>query len=137
MPNVAVLKSPLAFLKILISATLTAILLLASYGNDGQRLSFGVEDFLGVGASLGLALVVPLILIAYVFGGSLFVMEALLSMVGGALLIGVGIITFDSYDHPEYGSPAGKALGGLSICTGGLFMINFLFVLKTIRDHSS
>ena len=62
-----------------------------------------------------------------------FFQEALLSVVGGSLLIGVGVITLDSYDHPELGSPAGKALGGLCITAGGLFAINLLFVFKAIR----
>ena len=61
---------------ILIQAVLVTIVLLARYGNDGLRLQFGVDntDFLGVGTSLGLALIVPLILLAYILGGSLFVM---------------------------------------------------------------
>jgi hypothetical protein len=50
------------------------IVLLAAFGNDGLRLNFGVQDFLGVGTSLGLALIVPLILMAYLLGGNLFVM---------------------------------------------------------------
>lgn len=61
--------------------------------------------------------------------------EALLSVVGGSLLIGVGVITLDSYDHPELGSPAGKALGGLSIAAGALFIINLAFVLRALKDH--
>ena len=63
-------------LYILIQAVLVTIVLLARYGNDGLRLQFGVDntDFLGVGTSLGLALIVPLILLAYILGGSLFVM---------------------------------------------------------------
>ena len=61
--------------------------------------------------------------------------EALLSIVGGAMFIGVGIITLDSYDHPETGSPAGKALAGLSITAGGLFIINLFLVLLALRDH--
>lgn len=137
MTNFVVLRSPLALIKILLSAVLVTIVLLARYGNDGLRLQFGVDntDFLGVGTSLGLALIVPLILLAYILGGSLFVMEALLSIVAGALLIGVGIITLDSYDHPEMGSPAGKALAGLSISAGGLFIINLFFVLLALREH--
>ena len=61
--------------------------------------------------------------------------EALLSIVAAALLIGVGIITLDSYDHPELGSPAGKALAGLSISAGGLFIINLFLVLLALREH--
>ena len=53
---------------------LVLIVLLAAFGNDGLRLTFGVEDFLGVGASFGLAIVVPLILFSYLLGGSLFAM---------------------------------------------------------------
>lgn len=135
MTNIAALKSPLGLLKILLTAVLVTIVLLAAFGNDGLRLTFGVEDFLGVGISIGLSLTVPLILLAYIFGGNLFVMEALLSIVGGALLIYVGVITLDSYDHPEYGSPAGNALGGLSISAGVLFIINLLTILVTMRDH--
>ena len=68
---------------IFIQAVLVTIVLLARYGNDGLRLQFGVDntDFLGVGTSLGLALIVPLILLAYILGGSLFVMVSFWSWV--------------------------------------------------------
>ena len=56
-------------------------------------------------------------------------------IVGCPLLMGVGIITLDAYDHPKYGSPAGKALAGLCMGAGGLFAVNLLVVLKAIRDH--
>ena len=64
-----------------------------------------------------------------------FFQDALLSLVGATLLILVGVITLDSYDHPELGSPAGKALGGLCITAGGLFAINLLLVFKAIREE--
>ena len=64
-----------------------------------------------------------------------FLQEALLSIVGAALLILVGVITLDSYDHPQLGSPAGKALGGLCITAGGLFAVNLLLVFKAIREE--
>ena len=53
---------------------LLTIVLLAAFGNDGIRLTFGKADFLGVGVSFGLAITVPLILIAYLCGGNLFVL---------------------------------------------------------------
>ena len=59
-----------------------------------------------------------------------------MSIVGASLLILVGVITLDSYDHPELGSPAGKALGGLCITAGTLFAVNLLLVFKAIRDGS-
>ena len=57
-----------------LQAILVTVVLLAAFGNDGHRLNFGIQDFLGVGTSLGLALATPLILLAYLFGGSLLVM---------------------------------------------------------------
>ena len=53
---------------------LVSIVLLAFLGNEGHRLTFGKQDFLGVGVTLGLAIVIPIILLAYILGGSLFVM---------------------------------------------------------------
>lgn len=135
MVDFRVFKAPLAWMKILLTLVLVAIVLLAAFGNDGLRLTFGVQDFLGVGITLGLAIVVPIILLAYILGGSLFVMEALLSFVAGGLLIGIGVITLDSYDHPEYGSPAGQALAGLCISAGGLFLINMVLVGCAIQQR--
>lgn len=59
---------------ILLQIVLLAVVLLAFLGNEGHRLTFGKQDFLGVGVTLGLAIVIPIILVAYVLGGSLFVM---------------------------------------------------------------
>ena len=53
---------------------LLTIVLLAAFGNDGIRLTFGRADFLGVGISFCLTITVPLILIAYLCGGNLFVL---------------------------------------------------------------
>ena len=53
---------------------LLTIVLLAAFGNDGIRLTFGRADFLGVGISFCLAITIPLTLIAYLCGGNLFVL---------------------------------------------------------------
>ena len=68
-PNIAKCSNILCF-----QAVLVTVVLLAAFGNDGHRLNFGIQDFLGVGTSLGLALATPLVLMAYLFGGSLLVM---------------------------------------------------------------
>lgn len=72
-----------------------------------------------------------------VFNGFLtsLLQEALLSFIAAGLLITVGIVTLDSYDHPKYGSPAGQALAGLCITTGALFLINLIIVSFAIRDQ--
>eukprot|EP00093_Oithona_nana_P015213 15213.XXX_1490026_1486093_1 [CDS] Oithona nana genome sequencing. len=130
-----VIRTPLGILKILLCLVLLTIVLLAAFGNDGIRLTFGQADFLGVGISFTLAITVPLIFIAYLCGGNLFVLEALLSAVGSAGLIYSGVIALDVYDHPELGSPAGNALGGLSIAAGILLIINLLTLGVTLRSH--
>lgn len=130
-----VIRTPLGLLKILLSIVLLTIVLLAAFGNDGIRLTFGRADFLGVGISVTLAITLPLMFIAYLCGGNLFVLEALLSVVGSALLIYSGVIALDAYDHPELGSPAGNALGGLSIAAGILLIINLLTLAVTLRSH--
>lgn len=61
--------------------------------------------------------------------------EALLSVVGSSLLIYSGVIALDAYDHPELGSPAGNALGGLSIAAGLLLIVNLLTLAITLRSH--
>lgn len=65
--------------RLFLQAVLVAIVLLTSFGNDGYRLTFGVQDFLGVGTSMGFAMVIPLVLFSYLLGGSLFVMVSYLS----------------------------------------------------------
>ena len=59
--------------------------------------------------------------------------EGLLSVVGSTLLIYSGVVALDAYDHPELGSPAGNALGGLSIAAGILLIINLLTLAVTLR----
>ena len=66
---------------------------------------------------------------------SLYLQEALLSIVGSVLLIYSGVMALDVYDHPELGSPAGNALGGLSIAAGILLVINLLTLAVTLRSH--
>jgi len=133
--QIDVLRTPLGLLKIILSLVLLTIVLLAAFGNDGIRLTFGQADFLGVGISFCLAIILPMTLIAYLCGGNLFVLEALLSIVGSVLLIYSGVMALDVYDHPELGSPAGNALGGLSIAAGILLVINLLTLAVTLRSH--
>jgi len=135
MANFTVVKSPLGALKILLVALLVTIVILAKFGNGGHRLSFGLEDFLGVGASVGFAIVLPLILFTYVLEGNILILEALLSSLGSGLFIAIGVITLDSYDHPKYGSPAGKALAGLCISTGIIFVINLILVFRAMKNR--
>ena len=50
-----------------------SIVILSYLGNDGGRLFFGLEDFLGVGTSVGFAIAIPLIFITYLWDGNIIV----------------------------------------------------------------
>jgi len=113
MVNCATVKSPLGLLKCILIALLVAIVCLSYYGNQGGRLFFGLQDFLGVGVAVGFAIIFPLVLLTYLAEGNILVFELLLSLLGTILFLIVGVVTLDSYSHPEYGAPAGKALAGL------------------------
>ena len=52
---------------------LMSIVILSYLGNDGGRLFFGLEDFLGVGTSVGFAIAIPLIFITYLWDGNILV----------------------------------------------------------------
>jgi len=133
MVTVSALKSPLGFFKFILIGLLASIVTLSYYGNEGGRLYFGIQDYLGVGVTVGFSIITPLLLITYIFDGSIFVLESLLSILGAGLFLTVGLITLDSYSHPQYGAPLGKALAGLCLATSGLFLVNLATVVCTMR----
>lgn len=69
------------FYFLLLQIVLLTIVLLAAFGNDGIRLTFGRADFLGVGISVTLAITLPLTFIAYLCGGNLFVLVSFISVI--------------------------------------------------------
>ena len=48
-------------------------MILSYLGNEGGRLFFGLGDFLGVGTSVGFAIVIPLVFITYLGDGNILV----------------------------------------------------------------
>ena len=69
------------FYFLLLQIVLLTIVLLAAFGNDGIRLTFGRADFLGVGISVTLAITLPLTFIAYLCGGNLFVLVSFILVI--------------------------------------------------------
>ena len=49
------------------------IVILSYYGNEGGRLFFGLGDFLGVGTSVGFAIVIPLVFVTYLGDGNILI----------------------------------------------------------------
>ena len=53
------------------------------------------------------------------------------SLIGASLFLVISIITYNSYSHPQYGSPAGKVLAGLCAATAVGFALNFVIICCT------
>ena len=64
----------------MLQALLVATAILSYYGNGNSRLLFGVADFLGVGLTLGLALVTPLLLVTYLFDGNILLFVSIITL---------------------------------------------------------
>merc|ERR1711892_879198 len=133
--NLSSIRSPLGLLKIVLMALLLSIVILSYIGNEGGRLFFGLGDFLGVGTSVGFAIVIPLIFITYLGDGNILVFESLLSILGAFLFLLISYTTHTSYSHPEYGSPAGKVLAGLCVATGVVSAGNFVILCCNLRGY--
>ena len=83
--------------------------------------------------SVGFALILPLVLLTYLCEGNILVFELLLSLLGAVLFLVVGLVTLDSYSHPQYGAPAGKALAGLCFGVGATLVLNTVILTCTLR----
>ena len=59
--------------------------------------------------------------------------ECFVSLVGGILFMTVGVVTYNSYSHPELGAPAGRMLAGLSAGVSLLLLLNMVAVALTLR----
>ena len=63
-------------------ALLVTIALLSYYGNEGERLLFGLADYLGVGITVGFCLVIPLIFITYLCDGNILIFVSITTTIG-------------------------------------------------------
>ena len=58
----------------LFQSLLVSIVVLSYFGNEGGRLYFGLQDYLGVGTAGGFSIIIPILLFTYIFDGSIFVL---------------------------------------------------------------
>ena len=52
---------------------MVTIALLSYYGNEGERLLFGLADYLGVGITVGFCLIIPTIFLTYLCDGNILI----------------------------------------------------------------
>jgi hypothetical protein len=77
---------------------------------------------------VGYAIIVPSVLLTYLLGGSLSILELFINFIGGILFISVGSVAMS---HQVI------ATGVLSIACGVVFLVDFVFAFKnTTFTHS-
>ena len=126
--NTAFLKTIPGILKIVEFVLVLIVLLIARFGVDDKRVYWGSRDyeFLGIGASVGFAIIVPAIVLTYLLGAHPSILEFIINLVGGVLFISMGATMI------EYGSIS-KVVGGLAISLGIIFLIDFIYLCITTK----
>ena len=115
--NTSILRTPTGILKILeivwpvcvidslvivlLQVLVLIVLMICRFGNDGHRKTWGSDDddFLGQGTTVGYAIIVPAVLITYLLGANLSILELFINLVGGILFIAVGALAISYYQH--------------------------------------
>jgi len=135
--NTSILRTPTGLLKILEMILVFIVLMLARFsGPTGSFKYFGGTDatFLGLGTVVGYAIIVPAVLFTYLMGSNLSILELFINFVGGVLFIAIGSVAIQTYTgYRAQSDHAGVAMGVLSIMTGIVFLIDFLFAIKNTK----
>merc|ERR550519_908940 len=99
--NSSVLRTPTGVLKMLEIVLVLIVLMVCRFGDDGQRKTWGSDDqdFLGQGTTVGYAIIVPAILITYLLGANLSILELFINFVGGVLFVAVGAVTIAFWNN--------------------------------------
>ena len=87
------------------------------------------EQFLAVGTFMGYVIIVTCILLTYLFGGTISILEFFINLVGAILFAICGVITLSN--HREL--VVGMILGILSIIAAVIFLIDFIVAIKNTR----
>ena len=126
--NTSFLRTIPGILKIVEFVLVLVVLLIARFGVDDERVYWGNRDyeFLGIGASVGFAIIVPAIILTYLLGAHPSILEFVINLVGGILFISMGATIL------ENGKMA-KVVGGLAISLGIVFLIDFIYLCVTTK----
>ncbi|TRY67493.1 hypothetical protein TCAL_03750 [Tigriopus californicus] len=134
--NTWILKTPTGLLKILEIVFIILCLIFCRFGDEGYPFKIGAEGahFLAVGTYVGYAIIVPAILVTYLLGANLTILELFINLLGAILFITIGALSLVNHRY-DRGSryTMGLVLGILSIAAGVVFFIDFLFAIKNTR----
>ena len=125
--NTGLLRTILGILKIIECALIFIVLLIARFGgNNKNMVSWSSQNatFLGIGSSVGYAIIVPSIILTYLLGANPSLLEFIINLVGGILFISMGS-TLVALDGIRI------ILGVLAIILGIVFLIDFGYLCRT------
>ena len=126
--NTGFLKTINGIFKIVEFVLVLIVLLIARFGDEGHVISWGSSNytFLGIGTSVGFAIIVPAIILTYLLGATPSVLEFIINLIGGILFISMGATLV------EYGNIQ-AVVGGLAITVGIVFLADFVYLCVTTR----
>ena len=125
--NTGFLRTILGIMKMIECALIFIVLLIARFGgNNKGMVSWSSQNatFLGIGSSVGYAIIVPAIILTYLLGACPSLLEFIINLVGGVLFIAMGA-TLVAHDGIRI------VLGMLAIILGIVFLIDFGYLCKT------
>ena len=130
--NTGFLKTVPGIFKIVEFILVLVILLIARLGIDDRSVSWNGTDheFLGIGASVGFAIIIPAIILTYFLGSIPSSLEYIINLVGGILFIAMGALMVEYRDVT-------KIVGALAITLGILFLIDLIYLCVTNSQRFS
>ena len=129
--NTGFLKTIPGILKILEFILVLVVLLIARFGVDDDQVRWGHRsdlEFLGIGASVGYAIIIPAIILTYLLGSIPSVLEFIINLIGGILFIAMGALMIESGIKGIT-----RVVGGLAIALGIIFLIDFIYLCVTTK----
>jgi hypothetical protein len=125
--NTGFLKTIPGILKIVEFILVLIVLLIARFGVDDDHVRwYKNTQFLGIGASVGYAIIIPAIILTYLLGSIPSVLEFIINLIGGILFIAMGALMVDTQGIT-------RVVGGLAIALGIIFLIDFIYLCVTSK----
>merc|ERR1711915_981138 len=132
--NTSFLKTINGILKIAECVCILILLLIIRFGGSNYTaLSLGSvnNSFVGQGTIVGFSIILPAVLLTYLLGGSVSVLELVINLVGGIMFLVVGGLAISHNAVVANGSLF--AVGMFSIVTGFIFLGDLAWLVKNTK----
>eukprot|EP00092_Neocalanus_flemingeri_P096412 GFUD01122729.1.p1 GENE.GFUD01122729.1~~GFUD01122729.1.p1 ORF type:complete len:144 (-),score=27.85 GFUD01122729.1:119-550(-) len=129
--NTDFLRTVNGILKIAEFVLILILLMIIRFGGaNHSALSLGSvnDSFLGQGTVVGYAIIVPAIVVTYLLGGNVSILEMVINLIGGVLFLVVGGLAIAHNGRIANGSLF--AVGMLSVVTGLVFLADLGWLVK-------